>query len=123
MLNLTRLHLGIAHESQFQGLGITRDPWCDMLQSALSGMEGKIATTSVWEILDVRGGQRTQEQSRRLSDAMRLLGWRRANTARTIKVGDKDVSGYVCGEQPWRLISVMRDKYGEVTVFYDDVMR
>ena len=25
MLNLTRLHLGIAHESQFQGLGIT---WC-----------------------------------------------------------------------------------------------
>jgi hypothetical protein len=24
MLNLTRLHLGIAHESQFQGLGITR---------------------------------------------------------------------------------------------------
>src|SRR6266404_7417032 len=33
MLNLTRLHLGIAHESQFQGLGITssasstRTPW------------------------------------------------------------------------------------------------
>jgi hypothetical protein len=25
MLNLTRLHLGIAHESQFQGLGIS--PW------------------------------------------------------------------------------------------------
>ena len=24
MLNLTRLHLGIAHESQFQGLGITQ---------------------------------------------------------------------------------------------------
>jgi hypothetical protein len=23
MLNLTRLHLGIAHESQFQGFGIT----------------------------------------------------------------------------------------------------
>jgi hypothetical protein len=23
MLNLTRLHLGIAHESQFQGLGIS----------------------------------------------------------------------------------------------------
>ena len=26
MLNLTRLHLGIAHESQFQGLGITASP-------------------------------------------------------------------------------------------------
>jgi hypothetical protein len=24
MLNLTRLHLGIAHESQFQGLGISQ---------------------------------------------------------------------------------------------------
>src|SRR5262249_22732955 len=27
MLNLTRLHLGIAHESQFQGLGIIRKNW------------------------------------------------------------------------------------------------
>jgi hypothetical protein len=33
MLNLTRLHLGIAHESQFQGLGYSRNssrqrlPW------------------------------------------------------------------------------------------------
>jgi hypothetical protein len=70
----------------------------------------------------LNGGQRTQDQSRRLSDAMRHLGWRRANKARTIKVGDKDVSGYVCGEQPWRLISVMRDKYGDLSVFYDDVM-
>jgi hypothetical protein len=86
-------------------------------------MGGKIATTSVWEILDVRGAQRTQDQSKRLSDAMRLLGWRRANTARTIKVEDEDVMGFVYGEQPWRLISVMRDKYGEVSVFYDDVMR
>jgi len=54
---------------------------------------------------------------------MRHLGWRRANTARTIKVEDKDVMGFVYGEQPWRLISVMRDKYGAVSVFYDDVMR
>jgi hypothetical protein len=31
MLNLTRLHLGIAHESQFQGRGISGSdgmPWC-----------------------------------------------------------------------------------------------
>ena len=27
MLNLTRLHLGIAHESQFQGLGISNCRW------------------------------------------------------------------------------------------------
>ena len=86
-------------------------------------MKGKITSISLWEILDVRGGQRTQEQSKRLSDAMRQLGWRRANKARTIKVEGRDVMGFVCGEQPWRLISVMRDKYGELSVFYDDVMR
>jgi len=28
MLNLTRLHLGIAHESQFQGLGISGRQGC-----------------------------------------------------------------------------------------------
>jgi hypothetical protein len=92
-----------------------------VLQSALSGTGGKISSASVWEILDVRGAQRTQDQSRRLSDAMRHLGWRRANKARTIKVGDKDVMGFVYREQPWRLISVTRDKYG-LRVFYDDVM-
>jgi hypothetical protein len=101
---------------------LTRDPWCDMLQSALGEMKGKISSVSVWEILDVRGGQRTQDQNRRLSDAMRQLGWGRANKARTIKVEGRDVMGFVCGEQPWRLISVMRDKDG-LSVFYDDVMR
>jgi predicted P-loop ATPase len=110
-----------AEEEQEQRL--TRDPWYDTLQSALSEMEGKISSISLWEILDVRGGQRTQEQSRRLGDAMRQLGWRRANKARTIKVEGRDVMGFVCGEQPWRLISVMRGKDGQLSVFYDDVMR
>jgi hypothetical protein len=110
-----------AEEEQEQRL--TRDPWYDALQSALSEMKGKITSISLWEILDVRGGQRTQEQSKRLSDAMRHLGWRRANKARTIKVEGRDVMGFVCGEQPWRLISAERDKYGELLVHYDDVMR
>jgi len=40
MLNLTRLHLGIAHESQFQGLGIRpspqgREDFCSTTQKAL----------------------------------------------------------------------------------------
>ena len=85
-------------------------------------MEGKISSMSLWEILDVRGGQRTQEQSKRLGDAMRQLGWRRANKARTIKVEGRDVMGFVCGEQPWRLTSVMRGKDGQLSVFYDDAM-
>jgi hypothetical protein len=32
-LNLTRLHLGIAHESQFQGLGITGSTWLNSRQA------------------------------------------------------------------------------------------
>jgi hypothetical protein len=53
---------------------------------------------------------------------MRELGWRGRNKARTIKVEGRDVMGFVYREQPWRLISVMRDKDG-LSVFYDDVMR
>jgi hypothetical protein len=83
-----------AEEEQEQRL--TRDPWYDALQSALSEMEGRISSMSLWEILDVRGAQRTQDQSRRLSDAMRHLGWRRANKARTIKV--EGTTNRTCGE-------------------------
>jgi hypothetical protein len=32
---------------------------------------------------------------------MRSLGWRRANTAGTVKINRKDVAGWVKGEQPW----------------------
>src|SRR6516164_2482418 len=42
MLNLTRLHLGIAHESQFQGLGISSSAavmrsWCSIGRSRKRG--------------------------------------------------------------------------------------
>ena len=53
---------------------LTQDPWFDELQSTLSDMEGKISSLSVWEILNVPGGQRTQDQSRRISEAMRQAG-------------------------------------------------
>jgi predicted P-loop ATPase len=108
-----------AAEEQQQRL--TRDPWYDALQMALADMEGKITSVSVWEILDVRGSQRTQEQNKRMGDAMRLLGWHRANKAGTIKYHGNNVSGYVRGEQqPRRLITVWRDRDGGAHVFYDD---
>src|SRR5437773_7375003 len=40
MLNLTRLHLGIAHESQFQGFGISLGPGAHMREA--QGLEGTI---------------------------------------------------------------------------------
>ena len=70
--------------------------------------------------LSVLSASAAHAASKRLGDAMRQLGWRRANKARTIKVEGRDVMGFVCGEQPWRLISVMRGKDGQLSVFYDD---
>ena len=98
---------------------LTQDPWFDELQSALSEMEGKISSLSVWEILNVPASQRTQDQSRRVSEAMGKLGWRRANSGRTIKMDGKLVMGFVRGPQPWRPIKVHR-KFGKVAVRYDE---
>jgi hypothetical protein len=105
-----------AAEQQEQRL--TRDPWFDILQASLSPEREaefwgvKISTASIWEILDVRGGHQTQDQSRRVSDAMRQLGWKRANSARTIKLDGKDVVGWVRGAHPWRAIRIRRDMEG-----------
>jgi predicted P-loop ATPase len=55
-----------------QAKRLTKDPWFEALQEAgLDDMTGKISMGSVWIILDVRGGQQTQEQSKRVGQAMR----------------------------------------------------
>src|SRR5262249_40082376 len=56
-------------------------------------LDVKIASETVWEILDMRGGQRTQEHNQRMGKAMRDLGWRRANTAGTVSIDGKMVVG------------------------------
>jgi len=81
-------------------------------------MKGKISMEAIWTILDVRGAQRGQEQSRRVGEAMRKLGWRRANTAGTVKIECKLVSGFVKGEQPWQTVQAWRDKEGNLSVHY-----
>ena len=52
MLNLTRLHLGIAHESQFQGLGII-------------GIGGSLTTPLPYGTIILRQGARVVHDSRR----------------------------------------------------------
>jgi hypothetical protein len=95
-----------------QAKRLTRDPWLEALQEAeLGDMEnGKISMGSIWIILDVRGGQQTQEQSRRVGEAMRALGWRRPSDSGLVKIDGEPVSGYVKGEKPWRKVSANRDK-------------
>ena len=105
--------------AQEQEQRLTRDPWFDALHEAgLGDMKGKISMEAIWTILDVRGAQRGQEQSRRVGEAMRKLGWRRANTAGTVKIECKLVSGFVKGEQPWQTVQAWRDKEGNLSVHY-----
>ena len=106
-----------AAEEQEQRL--TRDPWFEALHDALGDMKGKISMEAIWTILDVRGAQRGQEQSRRVGEAMRKLGWRRANTAGTVKIEGKLVSGFVKDEQPWQTVEAWRSKEGNLSVHYD----
>jgi hypothetical protein len=100
----------------------TQDPYRDVLQDHLGNKEGKISSESIWTILDMRAGQRGQEQSRRISDAMRSLGWDRANNARTVKIAGKMVVGWVKGEQPWRPWQAYREQ-GECRIVDIDDQR
>src|SRR5262249_48404097 len=94
-----RLHPSLwSAASQEQEARLTTDPYYDTLSHALGDTEGKIAMEEIWTLLDVRAGQRHQDQSRRVGEAMRKLGWRRANSNGTIKVKARLVSGWVKGE-------------------------
>jgi predicted P-loop ATPase len=113
-----RMDQSLWHDaSEQQALRLISDPYCDALQNALAEIEdGKIASSTVWEILDVRPGSRTQEQNKRMGDAMLKLGWKRPNTAGTIKIGGKNVMGYVRGKEPRGLVIVVKDGYGHRAV-------
>jgi predicted P-loop ATPase len=105
-----------------QAQRLTRDPWLEALQEAgLVDMYGKISMGAIWTILDVRGGQQGQEQSRRVGEAMRQLQWHRPNSGGTVKINNELVSGYVRGEKPWRTVSAWRGKEGDLHVVYDPV--
>ena len=103
-----------------QGERLTHDPIYEELLAALGEMEGKIASTSVWTILDVRGGLRSQDQNARVGAAMRQIGWHRANTGDTVKIDGKLVVGYVRGQQPWRTVAASRDRDGLLVYYADD---
>jgi predicted P-loop ATPase len=90
------------------------DPFYETLKMHLGEYsKGKISSECVWEILDVRGGQRTQDLNARLGKAMRDLDWKRANTAGTVKIEGKNMMGYVKGEEPYEpTIWAHRDRDG-----------
>jgi hypothetical protein len=106
--------------SEQQAERLTRDPWLEaLIEAGLEDMDGKISMGAIWTILDVKGGQQTQEQSCRVGEAMRALGWKRPNSGGTVKVDGELVSGYVKGEKPWRTVNVWRSKEGWLHVGHD----
>jgi predicted P-loop ATPase len=104
-----------------QAKRLTEDPYLPALQHELGDIErGKISSKALWEILDLKVGHLHQDQSRRVSDAMKRLGWRRPNSAMTIKVDGKDVVGWVKGEKPWPEIVVQRCSDGTISIVQED---
>jgi hypothetical protein len=102
-----------------QASRLTADPWKEaLIEAGLEEMSGKISMGAVWTILDVRGGQQGQDQSKRVGEAMRCLGWHRANSGGTVKISGKLVSGFVKGEKPWQTVMAWRDKDGRLDVSY-----
>jgi hypothetical protein len=59
---------------------------------------------------------RGQDQSRRVSDAMRALGWARPNKSMMVRIDGKLTVGWVKGEQPWKEIQAERTTDGRLAI-------
>jgi predicted P-loop ATPase len=107
-----------AGEEQSQRL--TVDPFYETLKQYIGGDEfndAKISSMTVWTILGVSPGQQTQDMNRRLGEAIRRVGWRRANSSGLIKIKGKLVMGYVRGNEPRREVIARRWRWeGEETL-------
>jgi hypothetical protein len=67
------------------------DPYVDLLANAFGDREGKILNADLWDLLNIHGGQRTQELNTRIGNAMRELGFER----KLASFGGIKAKGYV----------------------------
>lgn len=87
---------------------LSDDPFVDVLARHLGDKEGKIRAVDVWTILDLRGGQLTQENYQRAAEAMRRIGWKRPNKAGIAKFHGKVMAAYVRGNNK-QILTAYRD--------------
>jgi hypothetical protein len=88
------------------------DPFVAVLAEHLGHYDdAKIKSTAVWEILNLRGAQLTQEAYVRVAEAMKRIGWKRPNSAGTARFDGKLLVGHVRGNARWE-IKVERDQHG-----------
>jgi len=66
-----------AHQQRLRRI---EDPWVELLEVTFGNRTGRMITSDVWHVVDRPPGQRTQEDNRRLGEAMRELGWERIRT-------------------------------------------
>jgi predicted P-loop ATPase len=90
------------------------DPFVAVLAAHLDGLEGKIRSVDVYEILNLHGAQLTPEVFIRTAEAMKRLGWKRPNKAGTARFGDKVVKCFIRGNKA-KMICVTRT-FGNLSV-------
>ena len=106
-----------AAEEQRQRLA--DDPFVTVLATYLGHLEGKIKAADVWEILNLRGAQLTQDAFQRTAEAMKRIGWKRPNSAGTARFDGELVVAYVRGDSR-KTIDVLRHPYGVTVTQKDD---
>lgn len=97
---------------------LIHDPFTDAIAERLGEMNGKILNRDVWELLEKRTGQRTQEDNNRLGEAMRANGWHRTHR----RIDGVTSIVYVRGttEEQERRIFVLLDLNGRPYVSLDN---
>jgi hypothetical protein len=98
-----------------QDARLARDPFHEEIYDAVSNIpRGKIATNSIWVILDVRVGTLNQDHYNRVGQAMRSLGWTRSENG--VRIDGRLVNGYTRGDQPWPQVTAERTQYGNTLI-------
>lgn len=92
------------------------DPFVAMLDKYLGNVEGKIRAADVWTILNLSGGQLTQDVFIRSSEAMKQIGWVRPNKAGIARFnGSNPQAAFVRGGNRNKEICVEREN-GKVVI-------
>jgi hypothetical protein len=101
---------------------LTIDPYLDELAANLPKIPEnivglRIAASSVWSILGIAAGARTQDMNSRMGQAMKALGWKREK----VSISGRTINGYTLAngsddDERSRIVKVERSTSGRVEV-------
>lgn len=102
-----------------QGESLEEEPWVEVLDTALGGLEGKIRSADVWVILGIEPHMRTSEGDNRMGAAMRELGWERKQR----RYGRDPEWGYVKGNGQEPIAATRDPVTKDVSVYQGQISR